>query len=176
MTSEAAVMSKPSSRGTPCFRTAEAHDDRAQRPIVHVHHAPPQDPRGSIPSGFRGEVVVEHRGEQVVRRRDRVEITGEVEVDVNHRHDLGVPAARRPTLDPEHGTQARLPEAESNPLVTQAESVGKPHGHRRLSFSRRGRARAGHEDQPALSGLTVSERIQADLGFVAAEQLEICLR
>ena len=39
MTSLAAVMSKPSSRGMPIVRAAEPGDDPAQEAIVHVHHA-----------------------------------------------------------------------------------------------------------------------------------------
>jgi len=45
---------------------------------------------------------VDHRREQVVRRRDRVQIAGEVEVQVLHRHDLRVTASRRSALDTEH--------------------------------------------------------------------------
>ncbi len=156
--------------------SAEADYGSTQRPIVHVHRPLPGDaPRVEVQRIPLLQVVVEHRREKGVRRGDRVEITGEVEVDVHHRHDLGVATACRPTLDPEHGAQARLPEAESNPLVTQTQGVGEPHRHSRLSFTRRGRARAGHEDQPAASGLPVAERVQADLGLVAAEQLQVGL-
>ena len=52
------------------------------------------------------EVVVEHRGEQVVRRRDRVEVAGEVEVDLVHRDHLRVAAARRAALHAEHRARA----------------------------------------------------------------------
>ena len=38
---------------------------------------------------------VEHRGEQVVGGADRVDVAGEVQVEVLHRHDLGH-ADRRP--------------------------------------------------------------------------------
>ena len=39
MISEATVMSKPSSRGTPCIRAAQAVDNIAQLAVVHVHAA-----------------------------------------------------------------------------------------------------------------------------------------
>ena len=42
MTSEAGVMSKPVSRGTPSSTPPEADDDVAQRAVVHVDDAPPE--------------------------------------------------------------------------------------------------------------------------------------
>ena len=46
-------------------------------------------------------MIVQHRREQRVRARDRVEVAGEVEVDVLHRHDLRVPTTRGATLHAE---------------------------------------------------------------------------
>ena len=43
ITSEATVMSKPSSRGIAVGDAAERVDDLAQRAVVHVHHAAPRD-------------------------------------------------------------------------------------------------------------------------------------
>src|SRR5947207_11596184 len=47
------------------------------------------------------EMVVDHRGEQVVRRGDGVHVTGEMQVERLHRHDLAVPAACRAAFDAE---------------------------------------------------------------------------
>ena len=49
------------------------------------------------------DVRVEHRGEEVVRRGDRVEVAGEVEVEVLHRHDLRWPPPAAPPLTPKTG-------------------------------------------------------------------------
>jgi hypothetical protein len=51
------------------------------------------------------DVVVDQRGEQVVGDADRVEVAGEVEVDVRHRHHLRESSARRAALHPEHGAK-----------------------------------------------------------------------
>ena len=59
---------------------------------------------------------VEHRREQVVRRADRVDVAGEVEVEVLHRHHLRQPAARGAALDPEHRAQRRLAQAQHRAL------------------------------------------------------------
>ena len=51
------------------------------------------------------DVVVEHGGEQVIRQPDRVEVTGEMDIDLLHRNHLGVAAARCPALHAEAGAQ-----------------------------------------------------------------------
>ena len=85
---------------------AQTHDDVAQRAVVHVDGARPRD--AADVQTRRIAVVqmrVEHRGEQVVRAGDGVKIAGEMQVDVFHRHDLRVPAARGAALHAEHGTE-----------------------------------------------------------------------
>ena len=47
------------------------------------------------------QMSVHHRRAQVVRRSDRVHVTGQMQVEQLHRHDLAVPASGRTTLDPE---------------------------------------------------------------------------
>jgi len=49
------------------------------------------------------DVVVQQRGQQVVGEFDGVEVAGEVEVDVFHRHDLGISAPAAPPFMPKHG-------------------------------------------------------------------------
>ena len=57
------------------------------------------------------QMIVEHRREQRVRARDRVEVAGEMEVDVVHRDDLREPAARRAALHTEDRAEAWLANA-----------------------------------------------------------------
>ena len=60
---------------------------------------------------------VEHRREQVVGRADRVDVAGEVEVEVLHRHDLRHAAAGGAALDAEHRAERRLAQAGDRPLA-----------------------------------------------------------
>ena len=48
---------------------------------------------------------------EVVRRADRVDVAGQVEVEVLHRDDLAAAAAGGAALDPEHRPEARLADA-----------------------------------------------------------------
>src|SRR5204862_6321179 len=60
---------------------AQADDDVPQRPVVDVEHPAPGD-AGQVQACVVPlvEVVVDQRRQQVVRRRDRVEVTGQVQV------------------------------------------------------------------------------------------------
>ena len=58
------------------------------------------------------QVRVDQRREQVVRGRDRVQVAGEVEVQVLHRDDLRVAAARRAPLHAEDRPERGLTQAE----------------------------------------------------------------
>ena len=60
---------------------------------------------------------VEHRGEQVVGGADGVDVAGEVEVEVLHRHDLGQAAAGGAALDAEHRPERRLAQAQHRALA-----------------------------------------------------------
>ena len=87
---------------------AEPDRDVAQRPVVHVDRAAPGDPqRVDLVRVAVQDRRVDHRREQVVGGADRVDVAGEVEVEVLHRDDLGQAAAGRAALDPEHRTERR---------------------------------------------------------------------
>ncbi len=95
------------------------------------------------------QMIVEHRGEQVVRRGDGVEIAGEVEIDLVHRHHLRVAAAGRAALDPEHGAQRGLADGDDDLLAQPAERLAHADGDRGLPLAGGGRVDAGDQHQPA---------------------------
>ncbi len=83
---------------------AEADHRVAQRPVVHVEAAPPEDaPRIDAELVAEVEVVVDHRREQVVGGRDGVEVAGEVQVDPLGRLDRDAPPPIAPPLTPRQG-------------------------------------------------------------------------
>ena len=130
---------------------AEPDDDVAQRAVVDVDATPPRD-RERVDAELVSvqEVRLEHRGEQVVRGADRVDVAGEVEVHVLHRHHLGVAAAGRAALDPEDGAERCLAETQHRPLADLAESLRQRDRRRRLSLAGgRGRDR-GDVDELAV--------------------------
>ena len=78
--------------------------------------------------------------EQVVGERDGVEVAGEMEVDVLHRHDLRVAAAGRAALHAEHRPERRLAQADHRLLADLVERVAEADRGRGLALARRRRA------------------------------------
>ena len=160
-------MSKPSCARIAVGDAAERVDDRAQRAVVHVEHAPPGDAAAVDAEAVAPvDVVVDHRRQQIVRRGDGVEVAGEVEVDVLHRHDLGIAAARRAALHAEARPERGLAQAHHRLLADAVETVAEADRRRRLAFARRRRADGGDEDQLAVLGvLQAIDVLEGDLGL-----------
>ena len=151
ITSDAAMMSKPVSRGKPFLGPPSATVTIAERPVVHVDDAPPRHPPGvDVERVAPVDVVVDQRREQVVGGGDRVEVAGEVEVDVLHRHHLGVAAAGRPALLAEARPERGLAQADHRPPADGVERVAEADGGRGLALAGGGRVDRGDEDELAL--------------------------
>ena len=148
---------------------AEARDDVPEVPVVHVHAAAPGDRERIDPRLVAVvQVRVDERREQVVRRGDGVQVAREVQVQVLHRDDLGVAAARRAALHAEHGAERRLAQAEHRLPPEGAESLRQGDGRRRLPLPRRGRR--DRRDVDELRVRAVAEPIddrEVDLRLVA---------
>ena len=149
---------------------AEADDGVAQRAVVHVEHAAERDV--ALIDAERVavvEVVVDHRREQVVRGGDRREVAREVEVDVLHRHDLRVAAARRASLDAEARPERRLAQGDDRALAEPVEGLAEADGRGGLSFARRRRRDRGDEHERRLGpALGAGDRGDRHLGLVAS--------
>ena len=118
-------MSKPALARVAVGAAAEADGDLAQRAVVHVDRAPPADAqRVDLVRVAVQDRGVEHRREQVVGGADRVDVAGEVEVEVLHRHDLGHAAAGRAALDAEHRAERRLAQAGDRALADRGRGPG----------------------------------------------------
>ena len=143
-------MSKPSSRGKP-LPAPPSDDDLAQRAVVHVHHALPGDAAHVDAERVAlMDVVVDQRRQQVVRRRDGVEVAGEMQVDVLHRHHLGIAAAGGAALDAEARPERGLAQAEHRLLADAVQRVAEPDRGRGLALARRRRGDRGDQDQLAV--------------------------
>ena len=144
---------------------AQRADGLAQGAVVHVQRTAPGDPaQVKVQRVAPVDVVVDHGREQIVRRRDRVEIAGEVQVDLVHRHDLGLAAPGAAALDAKTGAQAGLAQTQHGVLADAVQCVCQTDRRRGLAFSRRGRADRGDQDQLALP-LCYGQRRAVDLGL-----------
>ena len=161
----------------PVDLAAEADDDVAKGAIVHVERATPRDEARidlALFAVLRAEMagVVDHRREQVVRRGDRVDVAGEVEVDVVGGDERGLAAAGAAALDAEDRAERRLAQAERDLLAEAAHAHREADRRRRLALARGRRVDRRHEDQPAPALGDAVERGEVDLRFAFAVGLE----
>src|SRR5262249_9040136 len=86
----------------PISCAAEGANGRAQGPVVHVENAPPSNaPRIDAERVAEINVLVDDRGQEIIGRGNGVEVAGEVQIDILHRHALGISAAGGATLNAE---------------------------------------------------------------------------
>ena len=175
MTSEAAVMSKPVSRGEPLVAPPRPVMMLPQAAVVHVDAAPPRDRvRIDVELVAVHHVRVEERREQVVGGRDRVHVAGEVEVEILHRHDLRVAGAGRAALDAEDRAERGLADAQERLLADRAHALRERDRRRRLALAGLGRRdRRDADDLAVRLVLQPVEHREADLRLVAAVGLDL---
>ena len=111
-------------------------------------------------------MVVQHGGQKVIGRSDGVEVAGEVEVDILHRHHLGVTTTGGAALDAEHRAKGGLPQGQDYVLVQLFQRVSQPNGGGGLALSGGGRIDSGDQDQLALPGL-VPQGGDVDFSLIA---------
>ncbi len=79
-----------------------------------------------------------------------MEVAVEMQVDLIHRHDLGVAATGRSALHAETGAEAGFAQADRGALADAVEAVAEADGGGGLAFARRGWVDAGDQDQSAI--------------------------
>src|SRR5690242_15777580 len=90
------------------------------------------------------------RSKQVVRRANRMEIAGEVQIEVDGRRGLRLSSTGASTLHPEHGPKRRLSDADCSLRSEPTEPISEPYRSNRLAFTRRGRGDRSDDDQFAV--------------------------
>ena len=121
-------------------------------------------------------MIVDKGAEQVVGRGDGVDVAGEVEVDVFHRDDLTVAAARRAAFDAEYRAQGGFPQGQHSLFAEPVHSLRQADRHGGLAFA--GRSRVDGRDKDELAVLFVrqsGEEVLVQFGFVFAVKLNFVL-
>jgi hypothetical protein len=106
-----------------------------------------------------------------------VEVAGEVQVDLLHRHDLGLAAAGGAALHAEARPERRLAQADHGLLADAVQGVAQAHrgGGLALARGRRGDRRDQHE-LAGLPALQPGDVAVVDLGDVLAVIVERVIR
>ena len=82
-------------------------------------------------------VVVDQGRQQIIGLRHCREVAGEMEIDVLHRRDLRVAAARCPALEPEDGAERGFAQANDRALADVIQRIAQADGGRGLALARR---------------------------------------
>ena len=166
--------------GATVGRAAQAYDHVAERAVVDVDDPSPTQLVGvdveagqpdlcELVVGEASLVIppgVDRRRYQVVRHGDGVDVTGEMEVELVHRHHLAVPATGGATLDAECRSHARLPNARNRLVPECPEALNQPDRGGGLALTERGRRYRCDVDVLALGvGTHPFEDVEMDLGL-----------
>src|SRR4030042_1100257 len=116
------------------------------------------------------------RREQVVSSTHRVDVTGEVQVEVLHGDYLGIAATCRATLDAEGWALRRLPDHREHLLADVVEPLAHSNSRHGLAFPQRGR-RDGRDVYILAVGpvLEPLDNVKVDLVLVLAIQTQMVL-
>ena len=116
---------------------AQARAHMAQGAVVDIQHPPPGHVLGvDLERIAQHQARVDRRREQVVGCRDRVKVSGQVQVDRLHRQQLRRAAAGAPALDAEDRAHRRLSESGDRALAGPGEGHGEPDGVDGLALPR----------------------------------------
>ena len=139
--------------------------------------APPGDAMGRQPALVAVEdVAVDERSQHVVGRGDGVEVAGEVEVEVLHRHHLREPAAGGAALDAEDRSQRGLAQAQDRALADRAQALRQRDRGGGLALAGLGgRDRRDAHDLGVRRPRQAVDHAEVDLGLVLAVQIDLVL-
>src|SRR5690606_36154339 len=119
------------------------------RSVEDVDVQPFETELGQIPVAEAGLVVpagVDGGRDQVVGGGDGVDVAGQVEVELVHRHHLAVPTAGGTAFDPERRAHRRLADAGDGLLADVTETLGEPDSGGGLPLPQRSRGDGGDHD------------------------------
>ena len=89
---------------------------------------------------------VQHGGDQIMRGADGVDVAGQMQVEILHRHDLAVAAAGRPAFDAEGRTLRGLAHGDDRVLADMLHRLADADRGGGFALAQRRRRDGGHID------------------------------
>ena len=149
-----------------------------QRAVIQVDDAPPSDIMNiDIALIAMIDMRVQHRRDQIMRRANRMNVPGQMQIKMLHRHNLAVTAAGRAALDAKGRPLRRLPNGNHRPFADMLHRL--PNADRRSRFALAQRRRRNRRDIDILGirpTLQFVQRLKVDLGDVLAIMFQIGFR
>ena len=127
---------------------AQAYYDVAQLAVIHIYNTlPGNTARVNVQSVTLLDMVVEHCCQQHMCRGDSMEVTGKVQVDILHRHNLGIAAACSAALNAHAWAEGRLAQSYDNLFAELSQALCQTYGSSGLAFASRSRGDSGNQNQ-----------------------------
>ena len=121
-------------------------------------------------------VIVYHGSEQVVCGADGMKISGEMKINVLHRHHLGITAACCAAFNAEYRAERRLTKCDGYTLADSFQSVRKTDGGCRFSLAGRRGRNCSDKNQFPIRAFGFVHQGEVNLRFVPAVLLDVFFR
>ena len=149
---------------------SKSYYDVAKNSVVHVHAAFP-DNISRINSQCIAllNVIIQHGSQQIIRRSDRVEISGEMQIQIFHWENLCIPASCCSAFD----SKTWFTQCDDCLFIHFCKCLTQTYCDRGLSFSCRGRIDGCHKNQfSILAVFYVLPEFIGELRFVLSIKLQ----
>ena len=154
--------------------STQANHNLAERTVIDIQDAAPIDRLQLARLSLMTEdIVVEQRGDEVVGRRDSMEVTREVEVDLVHRQHLGIATTSSTALHTEARTHGRLAKCKAALIAQTIQGHGEAYAHRGLADASLRRRHGCHQYHIAAIHLAFVNTLQWYFGNVLSVMLQL---
>ena len=157
--------------------TPHADNYMAQGAVIQVQHTLPcHTAHINIQGVALLDVIVNHCCQQVVGSGNSMEITGKMQVDILHRHHLGIAATCGTALQAEAWPQGWLTECHSHLLALLVQGISQAYAGGSLALAGRRRIDSRYKNQLTILVIFyLVPGIQGNLGLVLAVHFQIVL-
>jgi len=170
------------------IQVSQTANDVTERAVIHVHHAVPGDAVGVnielaqpnfLEIGFAPAALVVNARinrcrAEIVCGADRMNVAGQVQVEVLHRHNLAITAASCPTLDPKCRSHRRLAYGSNRFVAQGTQRLRQTNRRRGFALTKRCRRNRRHIDVFGVRALCQAlTDIQMDFSLKLAVEFQV---
>ena len=156
---------------------SQPHHNIAQNPVIHIHAPFPENLPGIDPQPVSLlNMIVQKSRQKIVGRGNGVKIPCKVQIQILHRHNLGITAAGSPSLDSKARPQGRLPQSQHGLFPQTAQRICQPNAGSSLSLPCRSGINGSHQHQLSVRiFLYPVPQLVCKLGLIFSIQLQLIL-
>ena len=133
--------------GNAIHMSPQTDNDMPERTVIHIHNTvPDHTARINLKLIPLLDMIIRHGCKKIVSRRNGVEISRKMKINIFHRHYLGISASRRTALNAHTRPEGRFPKTNHDFLIKLCQRLSQTYGCRCFSFSRRCGGNSRHQN------------------------------